>query len=252
MSVEDEIRDVLLKHFSPSYQDRVTSYVDALMGMAGFANRFEYLRSVVGSEVFNPQSKILISGCGSGSEMITARQFGFGAIYGVEVEEFWIKVCQSRLRYLPEMVPSHYDGENLPYSAGEFQVLASGHVIEHTANPERYLRECMRVLAPGGYLFLEFPNRYHHTELHTHLPSFEWLPRPIRNTILVGLSGKWSPLKKDVKRRYSDIVVTHLKQISVGGVNRMLKRIDGRYSILNSVRAMPGVTRCVIRRDSNA
>jgi hypothetical protein len=64
-SIEDEIRNVLLEHFSPSYQDRVTNYVDALMGMAGFANRFEYLRSVVGSEVFSPASKILISGCGS-------------------------------------------------------------------------------------------------------------------------------------------------------------------------------------------
>ncbi|HEV7472636.1 MAG TPA: class I SAM-dependent methyltransferase [Pyrinomonadaceae bacterium] len=184
--------------------------------------------------------------------MITARQFGFGPIFGVEVEEFWVTICRSRLRYLPEMFPSHYDGETLPYSSEEFQVLASGHVIEHTDSPERYLRECMRVLAPGGFLSLEFPNRYHHTELHTQLPSFEWLPGPLRNTIMAALSSKLSPLRKDVKRRYSDILVTHLKQISVGGVNRLLKRIGGQYSVLNSIRAMPGVTRCVIRKDSSA
>lgn len=248
-AVEIEIRDALLEHFSPLYQDRVYNYVDALLARDGFINRFEYLRSVVGFSVFNPKSNILISGCGSGSEMITARQFGFGSIHGVEVEDFWISICQSRLRYLPDMHVAYYDGKSLPYQDGEFDVVASGHVIEHTESPEYYLRECMRVLSPGGYISLEFPNRYHHTELHTHLPSFEWLPRPMRNSALRILSGNLSPLREHVKKRYRDIIVTDLKQISVGRVNRLLKRINCPYSIINSVRAMPGVTRCVIQKD---
>jgi ubiquinone/menaquinone biosynthesis C-methylase UbiE len=193
--------------------------------------------------------KLLVSGCGAGSEMITAKQFGVGQVYGVEVEQFWIDICKQRLRYIPDMHPTYYDGESLPYTDAEFKVIASGHVIEHTRSPERYLRECMRVLAPGGYISLEFPNRYHHTELHMHLHSFEWLPRPVRNTIVRGLASPLSPLKKDAKRRYRDIVITNLQQISVGGISRMLKRIGQPFTILDSVRPLPGVTRCVIRKD---
>lgn len=252
MSIEDEARQILTEHFLPTYQDRIKGYVDGLLGMGGFESRFNYLKSVVGDAVFCPESKILVSGCGAGSEMLTARQFGFGHVYGVEVEEFWITVCQSRLRNMSNIHLSYYDGKTLPYNDDEFDVIASGHVIEHTKNPQEYLRECMRVLTGGGYLSLEFPNRYHHIELHTLLPSFEWLPRPVRNTILRGLFSSWSPLKKDVKSRYRDIVVGELQQISMGGVNRMLKRIGYPFTILNKVQALPGITRCVIRKDSSS
>jgi ubiquinone/menaquinone biosynthesis C-methylase UbiE len=249
MSIEDEVRQVLTEHFESAYQDRIKNYVDGLLGMDGFGNRFEYLKSVVGPDVFQSDAKILVSGCGAGSEMLTARQFGFGHVYGVEVEQFWLTVCEMRMRNLPNMHVSYYDGESLPYKDDEFDALASGHVIEHTKNPEQYLRECMRVLAQGGYLSLEFPHRYHHTELHTHLPSFEWLPRPLRNAILRALASSWSPLKKDVKTGYHNIVITELKQISMGGVNRMLKRIGYPFSIVSKVQFIPGVTRCVIRKD---
>lgn len=248
MAVEAEVRDALLEHFAPYYHERVDNYVGALLAMEGFVSRFEYLKSVVGAAVFNSSSNILISGCGSGSEMLTARQFGFGSVYGVEVEEFWITICQRRLNYLANMHVAFYDGKVLPYQAAEFDVIASGHVIEHTEDPGLYLQECMRVLRPGGYLSLEFPNRYHHTELHTSLPSFEWLPRPIRNGALRLLTGKVSPLKAGAKKRYHDIIATQLKQISMSGVNRMLKRTNYSSTIVNSVRPMPGITRCVIQK----
>lgn len=248
-AVEDEIRRLLLEHFAPSYQDRVNSYVQALLAPESYVSRFEYLRSVIGSDGLRPEVKILISGCGAGSEMLEARKLGLEHIYGVEVEQFWITVCQRRLKYFSNMHTSHYDGDYLPYDDAEFDVVASGHVVEHTRDPELYLRESMRVLVPGGYLSLEFPNRYHHTELHTHLLSFEWLPRPIRNAIVRALSSLLSPLKDDVKTRYSAITATNLQQISIGGIKRSLNRIGEPFSILNSVRAMPGVTRCVIRKD---
>lgn len=248
-AVEDEVRQVLTEHFAPLYHERVGPYVEGLLSMGGFVSRFEYFKSVVGPRMFQPETKLLVSGCGAGSEMVTAKQFGVGQVYGVEVEQFWVDVCKQRLRYVPDLHVAYYDGEFLPYGDGEFNAIASGHVIEHTRSPERYLRECMRVLAPGGYISLEFPNRYHHTELHTHLPSFEWLPRPVRNVIVRGLASGLSPLKKDARRRYSDIIVTDLKQISVGGIRRMLKRIGQPFSILDTARPIPGVTRCVIRKD---
>jgi 2-polyprenyl-3-methyl-5-hydroxy-6-metoxy-1,4-benzoquinol methylase len=49
-------------------------------------------------------------------------------------------------------------GEQLPFPNGSFDYLVSIEGIEHTENPFRFLRECARVLRPGGKLFLTTPN----------------------------------------------------------------------------------------------
>jgi len=249
-AVENETRDSLIAHYSPIYKERVNEYIDGLLRIDHYASRYLYLRSVVGPSVFNSDASIFISGFAAGSEMIAARQFGFGKVCGVEVEQFLTDICKSRLRYLPDMYPAYYDGDILPYADDQFNVLASGHVIEHTYHPELYLRECMRVLVPGGYLSLEFPNRYHTRELHTQLPSLEWLPRKIRNAIIRGLSGKNSPLKSEVKAGYRLLIDTNIQQISVSDIRWVLKKFRIPFTVLNSihVKDAPGVVRCVIQK----
>lgn len=248
IAVEDEIRALLVQHFAPIYHDRADSYVAMILAIDHYVSRFQYLQTVIGSGIVLVETRILISGFGVGSEMIAARQFGFGKVCGVEVDRFLVSACESRLRYLPDTYPTYYDGDYLPYDDAQFEVVASGHVIEHTRSPELYLQECMRVLIPHGYLSLEFPTRYHRTELHTQLPSFEWLPRPIRNATIRILSDRFSPLNTETKSRYHSIISTNLQQISMGGIQRMLKRIAYPFAILNHVEAAPGIIRCVIQK----
>jgi SAM-dependent methyltransferase len=240
---------MLIEHYGPTYKDRVDSYIDTCLATEHFAQRFLYLRSVVGTEIFNPRSAILISGYGMGSEMIMARQFGFGKVYGVEVEQILVDATKRRLAQFSDMYPSLYDGKILPYEDEQFNVVASGHVIEHTGDPRLYLQEVLRVLAPGGYLYLEFPHRYHIRELHTGLPSFEWLPQPLRNLALRILSSKISPLNEDVKLRYESIVTTNLQQISMGGVKRMLHTTGYSAKLIGSAQPALGIISSVIRRD---
>ena len=247
-TVEDRTRVCLIEHFSTSYGERVTSYVETLLRTDHYIDRFQYLLSIVGSTNFPQAATILISGCGAGSEMLAARQFGFGKIHGVEVDWFWVTLCQDRLSYFPSMYPVLYGGDYLPYADEQFEVVASGHVIEHTSNPSLYLRESMRILIPGGYLALEFPGRYHYRELHTQLPSFEWLPQLVRNAIIRVLSSDRSPLKPEAKSRYRSIITTNLQQISMMGVKRMLERSGYHHAIINSKTVAPGIIRCVIRK----
>jgi SAM-dependent methyltransferase len=42
----------------------------------------------------------------------------------------------------------------LPFPAGTFDLVLSHAVIEHVADAPLYLRECARVLAPGGHVYL--------------------------------------------------------------------------------------------------
>jgi SAM-dependent methyltransferase len=49
-------------------------------------------------------------------------------------------------------------GEPLPYSNDAFDLVVSMDVIEHVNPPEPWAREALRVLRPGGRLFLTTPN----------------------------------------------------------------------------------------------
>ena len=46
----------------------------------------------------------------------------------------------------------------LPFAEGEFDAMVSVEGIEHLENPSFFLRECARIIKPGGLLFLTTPN----------------------------------------------------------------------------------------------
>jgi len=46
----------------------------------------------------------------------------------------------------------------LPFDAEKFDALVSIEGIEHLDNPRGFLRECARVVKPGGYVFVSTPN----------------------------------------------------------------------------------------------
>lgn len=249
-AVEAAVNQLLYDHFAPSYQDRVSDYIGSLMATEHYSGRFLFLKWVIGPELFENRSRILISGCGAGGEMIAARQWGFGETYGVEVDPIWITACEKRLAYLPEMHVALYDGDHLPYADGMFDVVTSGHVIEHTRDPKLYLAELMRVLRPGGYLSLEYPTRYHRTELHTGLPSLEWAPHPLRNAGYRLLGSRLSPISERSKGFYRSIYETRLQQISYLLIKRWLRANGYGFKFVNLTKAAPGVIRLVIRREA--
>ena len=48
----------------------------------------------------------------------------------------------------------------MPFATGEFDVVASSDVLEHVPDKVAMLHECVRVLRPGGLLFLVAPIRF--------------------------------------------------------------------------------------------
>jgi SAM-dependent methyltransferase len=57
-------------------------------------------------------------------------------------------------------------GEELPFADESFDIVYSANVLEHTADPERVLAECLRVLKKGGLLHMEMPNFLSYFEGH--------------------------------------------------------------------------------------
>jgi SAM-dependent methyltransferase len=62
-------------------------------------------------------------------------------------------------------------GENLPFEDASFDVVYSNNVLEHTSDPALVLREAVRVLRPGGTLYVEVPNYLSYYEGHYLIPQ---------------------------------------------------------------------------------
>lgn len=48
--------------------------------------------------------------------------------------------------------------DRLPYGDDEFDLVIASHVMEHISSPLAFFAECIRVLKPSGYLYVETPS----------------------------------------------------------------------------------------------
>jgi len=98
--------------------------------------------------------------------------------YGIEPEPWkldFIKEKILRERYPKEwqtrIIPGY--GESLPYSDNRFQYINSDQTLEHVQNPDRVIKEMIRVTKPGGGIHIRCPDYRGTFEAHYRLP---WLP----------------------------------------------------------------------------
>jgi SAM-dependent methyltransferase len=98
--------------------------------------------------------KILEAGCGLGAWVI----YLSGQGYHIEGIDNNGKVIQRLKTWNPELMVAQGDIEHLPYADDTLGAYISLGVLEHfEEGPERSLQEALRVLKPGGLLFLAVP-----------------------------------------------------------------------------------------------
>jgi SAM-dependent methyltransferase len=85
----------------------------------------------------------------------------------------------------PQRIRNAY-GESLPFPDGSFDIVYSGNVLEHTADPPRVLAEALRVLRKGGVLHMEMPNFLSYYEGH-----YNVLQPPLLSKSILPLWVKW-------------------------------------------------------------
>jgi len=95
---------------------------------------------------------VLDVGCGDGRLIARLRELGW-QVEGVETDPAAVQAAaangiHARLGYL----------ESQSFSDKTFDAVVMSHVVEHLHDPARVLRECLRVLRPGGWLVMLTPN----------------------------------------------------------------------------------------------
>jgi SAM-dependent methyltransferase len=101
------------------------------------------------------QGRVLDAGCGGGGMPLSLAEEAALAIGIDPAPRFQAAgVVLGRDRRLGNLRFVQADGMFLPFASGAFDLVLSHAVIEHVADAPRYLRECARVLAPGGHVYL--------------------------------------------------------------------------------------------------
>ena len=99
--------------------------------------------------------RVLDAGCGGGGMPISfADEAGWVAALDLVNRFGDAGVRLARERGLANLAFLQADGQRLPFPAETFDWVFSHAVIEHVADAPLYLRECARVLRPGGRMYL--------------------------------------------------------------------------------------------------
>lgn len=99
-----------------------------------------------------PGSRLLDVGCGSGTLLARMEALGW-QVEGTEIDPVALELARGR------GVPVRLgELKDLGYPSEHFHAIHISHVIEHVPDPASMVRECHRILRPGGALVMLTPN----------------------------------------------------------------------------------------------
>ena len=182
--VPEEVFDIAAQSIGAFFEP--ISKVDRLSNARDFLDLSKPVRRAGILQRYAPlsSSKVLEVGSGFGTNLaVWIRQFGADA-YGVEPGGVGFNqgyIASRKLLAANAIDPDRVidsTGESLPFPDETFDIVYSANVLEHTENPERVLRESVRVLRPGGLLHMEMPNYLSYFEGHYMVvqPPIFWQP----------------------------------------------------------------------------
>jgi SAM-dependent methyltransferase len=142
-----------------------------------------------------PGSRVLDFGAGPADKTGVVAALGFKCTAMDDLQDNWHRKPESRQKILDyakdigiEYIPMN--GEDIPPTTGEFDMVMSHDVLEHLHDPPRYLfAELMKRVRTGGYLYVTVPNAVNIRKRlavlfgktnHPRFAHYYWAPIPFR------------------------------------------------------------------------
>lgn len=122
-------------------------------------DKLRYLPLLVGFDSYRDR-RLLEVGCGIGTDLVRFARGG-AIVTGVDLSETAIDLARKNFQLggVPALDLRVANAEALPYPDESFDVVYGHGVIQYTADPTRLVRECHRVLRPGGEAIFMVYNR---------------------------------------------------------------------------------------------
>lgn len=163
-----------------STDDRFYSYYAEESLSAAARQRFERIREIV-LESLGPQQAgrrldVADIGCGAGTQCLLWASHGH-RVYGLDVNERLLDLARGRAAGQSGEV-SFWLGtaEKLPWGDATMDVCILPELLEHVPDWQVCLDEAIRVLRPGGVLYLSTTNKLCPIQEEFNLPLYAWYP----------------------------------------------------------------------------
>jgi ubiquinone/menaquinone biosynthesis C-methylase UbiE len=207
------------------------------------ANNVTYQRCQYAYEYFAPLIKgktVLDVGCGLAYG--TALMAGSAAsIIGVDYDQSVVDDNSKRYAHLKNLSFQRVTVPPLPFPDESFEVVTTFQFIEHIHPRREFMKECIRVLKPGGKLYVTTPNTKRslaRNPFHIHEYTFEEMKNEVstltKNFELEGLNGN-----QKVRQYYEENgkFVRSILKWDILGLHRILPAavVSAPYNLITSV-----------------
>ena len=108
--------------------------------------------------------RILDMGCGAGGKSVYFLSRGAKHVVGVDIVESYEKESHAfaaQMGYPDKFTFVCSSACELPFEDESFDVVIMNDFFEHVNDPEGALREALRLLVPGGRIYINFPPYFH-------------------------------------------------------------------------------------------
>lgn len=149
------------------------------------ARQFETIVREMGrANARRPTYRFLDVGCGVG--LYTEYWHSRGArATGVDADESQLGIARARAEF--DSAPIRYEraeADQLPFQDASFDIVFANSILEHVRNWEACVEEWIRVLAPGGLLWIETTNVLCPRQgEYRGLPLYSWWPGPLKRLV---------------------------------------------------------------------
>ena len=226
-----------------------------------------YLDFCSEEEMFNGKT-VLDIGCGAAGKSLYYASCGANVI-GVEILEKYEAESKELAEELGLSDKFRFvcaDAAALPFEDGSIDTIIMNDAMEHVANPEAVIDECMRVLSRGGRLFVNFPPINH--PFGAHLSDLIYIPWVHLFFSEATLVESYKELAKTVpdgddriafrisKRADGSEYFSYINHMSIKRFNRILKEkgITPAYlkhiplrNIVKPLAALPLLKECFVK-----
>lgn len=116
------------------------------------------------AESFIKNKNILDMGCGAGGKSVYYLSLGAASVTGVDIVEHYRREAESFAKEKGFAEKFRFiigDAGNLDFPDASFDTIIMNDFFEHAANPKRILTEAVRLIKPGGGIYINFPPYYH-------------------------------------------------------------------------------------------